>query len=116
MSMLKLVLRVLIGALGLYLASEFLEGIAIVDLTTLLIAAVVLGIVNAIVRPVLVLLTLPLTILTLGLFLLVLNGAMLTLTAYLLPGFTIDGFVTAVLGSIIISIVGWLGDLVLGRR
>jgi putative membrane protein len=113
--MLKLVLRVLIGALGLYLASELLDGIAINNLTTLLIAAVVLGIVNAIVRPVLFLLTLPLTILTLGLFLLVINAAMLGLTAYLLPGFSIDGFVSALIGSIIITVVSWLGDLVVGR-
>jgi putative membrane protein len=113
--MFKLVLRALIGALGLYLASRLLSGIAIDDLTTLLIAAVVLGIVNAIVRPVLFLLTLPLTIVTLGLFLLVLNAAMLGLTAYVLPGFTIDGFVTAVVGSIIISVVSWIGDMIVGR-
>ena len=113
--MLKLILRFLIGALGLYLAARLIGGVTIDDTTTLLIAALVLGIVNAIVRPVVFLLTLPLTILTLGLFLFVLNAAMLGLTAYFLEGFTISGLVPAILGSIVISIVSWLGHVVLGQ-
>jgi putative membrane protein len=113
--MVKLILRALIGALGLYLASVFVDGIHYDTLTTLLIAAVVLGIVNAIVRPVLFVLTLPLTILTLGLFLLVLNAAMLGLTAYFLHGLSVDGFMAAVLGAIVISLVSWVGHLLLGQ-
>ncbi len=113
--MAKLILRALIGALGLWLASRLVAGITVDGVTTLLIAAVVLGLVNAIVRPVVFFLTLPLTILTLGLFLLVLNAAMLGLTALLLGGLRVDGFVSAVLGSVVISIVSWLGHLVLGQ-
>lgn len=113
--MAKLILRALIGAFGLWLASKLVAGITVDGTLTLLIAAVVLGIVNAIVRPVVFVLTLPLTILTLGLFLLVINAAMLGLTAMLLGGLRVDGFVSAVLGSIVISIVSWIGHLMLGQ-
>jgi putative membrane protein len=113
--MLKLILRVLIGAVGLWLAAQLVSGIHYDTLTTLVIAAVVLGIVNALVRPVVFLLTLPLTILTLGLFLLVINAAMLGLTALLLRGLTVDGLIPALFGSIVISIVSWIGHLVLGQ-
>jgi putative membrane protein len=113
--MLKLILRALIGAFGLWLASNLVAGIHVDSVTTLIIAAVVLGIVNAIVRPIVFLLTLPLTILTLGLFLLVINAAMLGLTAYLLTGLRVDGVIAAVFGSIVISIVSWIGHLLLGQ-
>jgi len=73
-----------------------------------LVAAFLLGIVNTILRPILVLLTLPLTLLTLGLFLLVINGLMLWLVSGLVSGFHVSGFWGAVLGSILISIVSWL--------
>ena len=69
---------------------------------------VVRVLVNALVRPVLVVLTLPLTVVTLGLFLLVLNGICLALTAWLVPGFAIDGFLPAVLGALVISVVSWV--------
>ena len=113
--MMKLILRALIGAFGLWVASKLVAGISVDGVTTLIIAAVVLGIVNAIVRPVAILLTLPATILTLGLFLLVINAAMLGLTSLLLSGLRVDGFVSAVLGSIVISLVSWIGLLVLGQ-
>jgi len=73
-----------------------------------LVAAFVLGIVNAVLRPVLVLLTIPLTLLTLGLFLLVINGLMLWLVAAFVKGFHVNGFWGAVLGSILISLVSWI--------
>jgi putative membrane protein len=73
-----------------------------------LVAAFILGIINAILRPVLVFLTLPVTILTLGLFLLVINGLLLLLVAALVPGFQVHGFWGAVLGSVLISIVSWM--------
>ena len=114
-SMAKLILRALIGALGLWLAARLVAGISVDSFTTLVIAAVVLGIVNAIVRPVVFVLTLPLTIVTLGLFLLVINAAMLGLTALLLGGLRVDGLVAAILGSIVISIVSWIGHLLLGQ-
>ncbi len=67
-----------------------------------------LGLVNALIRPIVIILTLPFTIVTLGLFLLVVNGLMLALTAYLIPGFNVDGIVPAILGSIVVSVVGWV--------
>src|SRR4030042_883813 len=73
-----------------------------------LVAAFLLGIVNAIIRPVLVFLTLPLTLLTLGLFLLIINGLMLWVVAALIRGFHVNGFWGAVFGSILISIVSWI--------
>lgn len=111
----KLIVRALVGAFGLWLASYLIAGISVDGLMTLIIAAVVLGVVNAIVRPIVILLTLPLTILTLGLFLLVINAAMLGLTAYLLSGLRVDGVVAAVFGSIVISVVSWIGHLLLGQ-
>jgi len=80
-----------------------------------LVAAFVLGIINAILRPVLVFLTLPVTILTLGLFLLVINGLLLWLVAALVPGFQVSGFWGAVLGSVLISIVSWMVSWFLPR-
>jgi len=110
------VTRVIVVGLGLWLASELVPGIAVQGAWTLLGAALLLGVVNAVVRPVLVVLTLPFTILTLGLFLLVINAAMLGLVASMFRGFVIDGFWSAVLGSIVISITGWLAAWFIGPR
>ena len=74
-------------------------------------AALLLGVCNALVRPVLVLLTLPITLVTLGLFLLVVNAAVIGLVALLLPGFAIAGFIPAVLGGLVVSVTGWIGSL-----
>ena len=79
-----------------------------------LIAAFLLGIVNALIRPILILLTLPITLLTLGLFLLVINGLMLWLVAALVGGFHVNGFWGAVFGSILISIVSWILSRLVG--
>ena len=108
--------RLLVGGLGLWLASELVPGISVRDDWTLLGAAILLGIVNAIVRPVLVVLTLPITVLTLGLFLLVINAGMLGLVAALFQGFTIAGFGSALLGALVISITGWLASWFIGPR
>jgi putative membrane protein len=91
-------------------------GIEIEDAFTLLLAAVLLGVVNAVVRPIIVILTLPITILTLGLFLLVVNAAMLGLVASLLDNFVLAGFWPAILGSILISVVGWTASWFIGPR
>ena len=104
------ILRVLIAALGLWLATEWVSGITVSTPTTLILAALLLGVVNAIVRPVVILLTLPATLLTLGLFLLVVNAAMLGLVAAFLPGFSIAGFWPAFWAAIVISLVSWLGS------
>ena len=109
-------LRVAIVALGLWLATMILPGLYFESAGYLLGAALLLGIVNAIVRPIAVILTLPLTLLTLGLFLLVVNAAMLGLVAALLAGFQISSFWTALGGSLIVSITGWVASGLIGNN
>jgi putative membrane protein len=108
--------RMLITALGLWLAASLIPSMAFASATTLLIAALFLGAVNAIVRPIAVVLTLPITILTVGLFLLVINAAMLGLVASLLPGFLLGGFGAALGGSIIVSLTSWIASSFIGPR
>ena len=110
------ILRLLVSVLGLWLASELVPGITIHGVGTFLGAALLLGIVNAVIRPLLVLLTLPITVLSLGLFLLVINAAMLGLVAALFTNFTIAGFGSALLGAIVVGITGWLASWFIGPR
>ena len=91
-------------------------GFHINNLMTLLVAAFLLGIVNAIIRPVLVILTLPITLVTLGLFLLVINGLTLMLVAAILPRFKISGLGPAILGWLIMSLTGWLASKVFREK
>ena len=109
-------LRGLVAALGLWAATELMDGIHINSPATLIFAGLLLGIVNAIVRPFALLLSLPALLFTLGLFLLVINAAMLGLVALMLPGFQIDTFWTAVGAAIIVSIVSWIGSWFIGSR
>ncbi|MCB4824012.1 phage holin family protein [Roseicella aerolata] len=99
--------RSFITAFALWAATELVPGIEVRGVFSLLLAALVFGLVNAVVRPVLVLLSLPITLLTLGLFLLVVNAAMLGLTAWVLPGFSVAGFWPALFGAIVVSIMSW---------
>jgi len=99
--------RVLVNAVTIALAAALVPGIELHGAWPALLAGLVLGLVNALVRPVLVLLTLPLTLLTLGLFLLVLNGICLALTAWVVPGLDIAGLLPATLGALVISVVSW---------
>ncbi len=94
-----LVLRFLFGCAGLWLAAQLVHGIGFASWESLAAAALVLGLINAIVRPIVIILTLPLTILTLGLFLLVINALMLVLTAHFLHGFYVHSFIAAFWGS-----------------
>lgn len=110
------VIRVLVVAIGLWIASKIVPGVTINDGWSLFWAALLLGLVNAIVRPIVVILTLPLTILTLGLFLLIINAAMLSLVAWMLDGMTVDGFWSAFFGAIVIAIVGWLVTWFVGSQ
>lgn len=110
------ILRALIASLGLWAATEILDGLTIDNATTLILAGLLLGIVNAIVRPFALLLSLPALLFTLGLFLLVVNAAMLGLVALMLRGFHIDGFWTAVAGSLIVSLVSWIGSWFIGPK
>jgi putative membrane protein len=110
-------LRGLVAALGLWAATAMLDGIEIDSPATLVLAGLLLGLVNAIVRPFALLLSLPALLFTLGLFLLVINAAMLGLVALMLPGFTIPGgFWSAVGGAIIVSVVSWIGSWFIGSR
>jgi putative membrane protein len=110
------VFRAVIAALGLWVATRWVDGILIDDATTLVLAGVLLGVVNAFVRPVMIVLTFPITLATLGLFLLVVNAAMLGLVALVLPGFTVAGFWSALFAALIVGITGWIGSWFIGSQ
>ena len=99
-----MLVRTLITAIGLWLASAVVPGIAITTTGTLILAAVLMGFVNALVRPVIILLTLPITVVTLGFFLFVINAAMFGLVAALLDNFHVSGFFAALFGWLIVSV------------
>jgi putative membrane protein len=101
-------IRVLMNALAIYFAAAIVPGIELSGTMAALGSGLVLGLVNAVVRPILIIMTLPFTLLTLGLFLFVLNGLCLWLTSWLVKGFEVHGFWAAVLGSILVSVVSWL--------
>jgi putative membrane protein len=104
-----------VQAAALYVAVRLVSGVTVASTTVLIVAALVIGLVNATVRPVLTLVSLPLTVITLGAFYLVVNGACLMLAAALVPGFRVDGCGAAILGALVMSLVGWLLHLVLPR-
>ncbi|MEN8145750.1 MAG: phage holin family protein [Gemmatimonadota bacterium] len=112
----RLLVRWLVNAVALYVTESIVPGIHVGDFETLLVAALVIGLVNAIVRPVATFISFPLTVLTLGLFYLVLNGAMFALAARLTPGFELENFTAAVLGAIVMSVVGMLLHAVVKKR
>ena len=101
-------IRVLMNALAIYFAAAIVPGIELSGVVAALGSGLVLGLVNAVVRPILILMTLPFTLLTLGLFLFVLNGLCLWLTSWLVKGFEVHSFWAAVFGSILVSVVSWL--------
>lgn len=98
----------LITAIALAVSARFVPGIHIASLPSLIFSGLVLGLVNAIVRPVLVLLTLPVTVLTLGLFYLVVNGVTFALAAAIVPGFAVATLGSAVVGALVVGLVSWL--------
>jgi putative membrane protein len=110
------ILRALITALGLWLATEWVDGVQIDSPWTLVIAGVLLGVVNAIVRPLTVILTFPITLVTLGLFLLVVNAAMVALVAWLLPGFHLTGFWSAFWTALIVGLTAWVSSWFIGAK
>lgn len=115
--MFSFLLTWILTAVALLLTASIVPGISIASFYVAIIAAVVLGLINAIVKPLLIFFTLPLTILTLGLFIFVINAIAFSLVAYFTPGFTINGFFPALFGSIILSIIsGVLNSLFLPRR
>jgi putative membrane protein len=108
--------RVLVNVLAIYFAAAIVPGIEISGLLAALGAGLVFGLINAIVRPILILLTLPLTLLTLGLFLFVLNAFCFWLTSVLVKGFEVHGFWAAFFGALIVSVVSWLMTSFLSDR
>jgi putative membrane protein len=102
--------RLVITALGLWAAATIVPGVRIDGWGNLVVAAVLLGIVNAVIRPIILILTLPLTVLTLGLFILVVNGISLALVAWLMPGFTLSGLAAAILGSVVVGLTSWFAS------
>lgn len=114
--MLGFLLRAAIVALGLWLATVWVKGIAIDTPSTLLLAGLLLGIVNSIVRPIAIVLTLPMTVATLGLFLFVINAGMVALVAWMLPGMHIAGFWSAFWTSVVVSLVSMVGSWFIGPK
>jgi putative membrane protein len=114
--MLTFFLRVAVNAAGIAFAAALIPGIALTGLGAALIAGLVFGLVNAIVKPVLVVLTLPITLLTLGLFIFVLNAVCFWLTSLLVTGFDVRGFWPAVFGSLFVSAISWLLNALIGPR
>ena len=112
----RFLVRALIAAIGLWVADSLIDGISFDGPAWLLGAAVVLGIINAVVRPLAVILTFPITIVTLGLFLLVVNAGMLALAGWMLPGLHIAGFWPAFWGALVVSLVSGVGSWFFGPR
>ncbi|MDX1396350.1 MAG: phage holin family protein [Gemmatimonadota bacterium] len=112
----KLITNWLVNAAALWVTAELVPGVSVEDTGALFLAALVIGLVNAIVRPVLAFVTLPITVLTLGLFYFVLNGGMIYLAAELSPGFAIDGWLTAIIAAIVMSIVATILHLFVGKN
>jgi putative membrane protein len=107
-------IRLIITALGLWVADALLPQIEINGTDKLILSALLLGLVNAVIRPILLILTLPLTVVTLGLFILVVNGISLKLVDWLVPGFQINGLFAATVGAIIVSLVSWVASSFIG--
>jgi len=107
-------LRWSMNLLALVVAAKLINGVRVQSLGMAVLAAGILGVVNAVIRPVVLLLTLPINILTLGLFTLVINAFMLKIVADLVPGFTIETFRAAFWGALVISLVSWLLNIFIG--
>ena len=111
----KIVVRWLLLAAALLLVANLYPGVHVASFSSALVAALVLGLLNALLRPILVLLTLPVTVLTLGLFLFVINALMFYFAASLLSGFNVTGFVAALIGSLLYSLCGLVIDAAMER-
>ena len=110
-----IIVRWLISAIAVMLVAYLVPGITVTSFVSALLVALVLGFANAFVRPILVFLTLPITILSLGFFVLIINGFLFMVTAMLVPGFTVDGFGPAFIGSIVMAIIGWAVNMMFGE-
>ena len=111
----KIIVRWLLLAAALLLVAYLYPGVKVASFGAAMIAAFVLGLLNTLLRPILVLLTLPVTLITLGLFLFVINALMFYFAAHLLDGFTVNGFVAALIGSLIYTLCGMVIDVAMER-
>ncbi|HEY0103242.1 MAG TPA: phage holin family protein [Brevundimonas sp.] len=114
--MLRFVVQFLVTCLALWLAAQLVPGVGFTDTPSLLLAAVLLGVANAVVRPILTILTFPLTIVTFGLFLLVVNAAVIGLVAMLLSGFVVEGLAAGIGAAIVTGIVSWVAGWFIGEK
>ena len=112
--MLRFIVQFLVTAAGLWLASRIVPGVGFSDTGSLLLATILLGIANAVVRPILVVLTFPITVITLGLFLLVVNAATIGLVAVLLNGFVVNGLGAGIGAAIVTGVISWLAGAFIG--
>ncbi len=106
-------IHLVITAVALWVTTRVVDGVTVSSTTALLVAALALGVVNAIVRPILHILSLPITLLTLGLFYFVVNGIAFGLAAAIVPGFSVDGLVAAILGALVVGVVSWVLAMIL---
>jgi putative membrane protein len=111
-----ILIRWIINAVALILASHVIKGIEVDHLLAAFVAAAVLGVMNAVVRPILILLTLPITLLTLGLFILIVNGFMLYVAGAVVKGFHVTGFWSAVFGALFLSVISWIANAFINDR
>lgn len=109
----SLLIRIVISVVSLAVAARLIPGIIVQDWRTLILAALLLSVVNVVIKPILVFLTFPITLVTMGLFLLILNAAMLGLVAWMLPGFSISGLLPAILGWLVMAVVGAILNLLI---
>ena len=112
--MIRFIVQALVTMAGLWLSAQVVPGVDFTNTGSLIAAAIILGVVNAIVRPIMVVLTFPITVVTLGLFLLVVNAAMIGLTAMFLGGFVVDGLWAGIGAAIVTGVVSWLAGAFIG--
>lgn len=106
----KIIARLLITALGLLTAASFIDGIHVAGFWIALVVAIILGLLNVFVKPILTILTLPITLITFGLFSFVINALLFWFTAAIIDGFEVEGFLVALLGSLVVTIINMLGE------
>ena len=112
--MIRFLIQAVVTMAGLWLSAQVVPGVDFTNNGSLIAAAIILGVVNAVVRPVLTVLTFPITVLTLGLFLLVVNAAMIGLTAMFLGGFAVDGLGAGIGAAIVTGVVSWIAGAFIG--
>ncbi|WP_299171799.1 phage holin family protein [uncultured Brevundimonas sp.] len=112
--MIRFIIQAVVTMIGLWLSAQVVPGVGFSSNASLIAAAIILGLVNAVVRPIMVVLTFPITVVTLGLFLLVVNAAMIGLTAMFLDGFAVDGLWAGVGAAIVTGLVSWVAGAFIG--